>query len=59
MSVFGRLCRKMTGGGGGGEKRGLGPRNDVFTSCFIRFSLARTFFLSRPPVPKASLQLNN
>ena len=28
---------------GRGNTRGLGPRNCVLTSCFIRFSLARIF----------------
>ena len=24
---------QVKGGGGGGKRRGLGPRNDVFTTC--------------------------
>ena len=26
-------CYIPVGGGGGGERRGLGPRNDVLTTC--------------------------
>ena len=31
------------------KTRGLVPRNDVLTTCFIRFSLARVFFVPCPP----------
>ena len=41
---------------GGGKTQGLAPRNDVLTTGFIRFSLARIFFAprggaARPPPP--------
>ena len=46
ISVFGRSIQKRSPGGG--KTRGLEPRNDVLSTYFIRFSLARIFFVSRP-----------
>ena len=46
ISVLVVFVQKRTPGGG--NTRGLGPRNGVLTSCFIRFSLAQIFlFLFR------------
>ena len=39
----------------GGKTRGLGLRNYVLSTCFIRFCLARVFFVPRPP-PGPSLK---
>ena len=33
----------------------LGPRNYFFTTCFIRFFLARVFFVPLPPTPPPPL----
>ena len=46
ISVFGRSIQKRSLGGG--KTRVLEPRNDVLSTYFIRFSLARIFFVSRP-----------
>ena len=45
---FARL-RKKKRTPGGGKKRGLGLRNYVLTTCFVRLCHAQVFFVPRPP----------
>ena len=44
---------------GGGKTRGLVPRNDVLTSGFVRFFLARIFFYFPPQETQKALRIKS